>query len=426
MVLSNTRRETEDTAFVTFAVTPVDDQYKGKYSVRDWKVNQQIKLNGEHRDFTPEGGLSFAKRYTIDVSVSIDGRPQKVMPYQWNCIDAPVWKIVRDNDTTYNVICTNSSNVAFSVENWKKPEFVSGEDEHPLKFADVKMTPGGKNKMELKWNIGNFNGVYFLELTADIKVTARGKALTARRTDRFEFMHGSVEAALAGAKYTLAKQKIYFCQVSDGQGRQWNGTAFAITDKYLLTNYHVAVGGIPELYQGHDNYTAKGLLQLSNEHSSGVIYARVVNSNRAGDIALLRICDVAGNDDERKLPDYFVVAESGDLAGVAAKKPLRVMAIGYPSGTVRLGAPDVVIGDADSLYRDPQTGVENVGHFAPIQPGYSGGPLISVATGKIVGVNRGGLIVPGDGEILHAQRMATSIGEVRKAFPEAFSTDSIK
>ena len=412
--------EKDDIANVRFTVNPVSNLSGKDYVIDRWFVNTVPADGVGMREFTPKGGLLYSKKYTIDVEISVEGKKQRVIPYQWNLVDPPSWQIVKDRQQgeyyRFKLICANSSSVTYEATDWgvkyrKRDKY--------LHFTPA-IKKDGENAVLVSSKIEGYES-YYLELTAKISAKIRKRQITGERTDLFEFMHGDSSQTLLRMKYENALDKIFFCVARNEDGSMHNGTAFAVSEKYLLTNYHVAVGNIEEQYGGAPS-RVKGLLRLSNETKS-TFFAKVVASDRLRDIALLRICSSTGEETEDKFERYFSLAGSRLVRSIKAgdeRSSRSVLAIGYPRGTTRNGPPAFTDGKAEMTVSVSANSAgeryENIGHYTNIEPGYSGGPLIDMDTGLILGVNRGGMI-PRDMSS-KPLKVATSANEVRNVFSE--------
>ena len=412
--------ESGDIARVKFTVSPTENLSGHKYAVIDWTINDVVAKTGDVREFMPEGGLHYSRKYTIGADVEVGGRRQKVIPYQWNLVDEPAWQIVKDGQVDgfykFKLICSNSSAVDYKATDW------SVRYRKRDKYLDFKPTVQRRDdrSVNVSSKIDGYD-TYYLELTASINGNLRGKPIAGKRTDIFEFMHGDSAQTLVKMKYEGALDKIFHCLARNNDGSMHNGTAFAISSKYLLTNYHVAVGSVEEQYGGSAS-RVKGLLKLSNE-THRPFYAKVVGADRGRDIALLRICDKNGEETSEKFDKFFTLASSQLVRSIREgvnNTSRSVMAIGYPKGTAYNGKPAFTDGKAEMTKAIPINGVncnvENVGHFTNIEPGYSGGPLIDMETGFILGVNRGGLMPVRAGH--KPLKLATSVTEIRKTFKD--------
>ena len=404
-----------DLVNATFTAVPDKSMGDVEYKVESWSVNGEVQKPGENmKNFTTE--LSYKKRYEITAAVTVNGKEQKVLPYQWNSVDTPVWMITRvgNHDNEYQMICTNSSNTEFKVEKWNSPVFKDAKGNDVTgKFTPAAPRPIDDNKVLFSWR-QDYMGEYVLELEANVGVASNGgKAETVSVKNTFAFVNGSMANALISLKFTNAKGRIYHCLATATDGSQHSGTAFAVTDKLLLTNYHVAVGSIPEYYDNKGNErkvdSAKPLI-LSNE--KGIYYAKVLNSDRATDMALLKLCDKNGNETDKTLPYYFKVSEK------APELNARVFSAGYPAGTTRFGEPAFVDGKIENCVDDGSRG-NIILHFSDIQPGYSGGPLVYMDNeSEVAGVNSSGIVT--GTPLKKGVKLATSAAEIRKKFPEIF------
>src|SRR3989338_2540671 len=136
------------------------------------------------------------------------------------------------------------------------------------------------------------------------------------------------------------------------------GTGFIISeDGYLLTNFHVV--------EGSDKITVKLL-------SGAFVNVKIVMLDKANDLALLKI---QSNDKFKPLP---ISASSGSLVGE------EVMTYGFPLIQLQGQAPKATFGRINAF-----SGIQDDIRFlqidVPIQPGNSGGPLITTH-GKVIGI----------------------------------------
>lgn len=419
-VVARTITESVDTADVEFSLKPLGDLAGREYAVVYWTLDEIRKDSSPMKVFRPEGGLSFSRKHVIGAHATIAGRTCKVIPYQWNNVDVPVWQIVRDgqegNAYKFRVVCANSSSVDFSADQWigryRRPGQGVGDDCPEIQKRDTKSAI-------VSCSTKGFLS-YYLELGTQVHAVIRGKPFVTNRVDLFEFMHGDSAEALLKIKYGSALDKIFHCLARNQDGSLHNGTAFAVSDKYLLTNYHVAVGSIEEQYEGR-SFDVRGVLKLSNALRPS-FHARVVKFDRDRDVALIRMCSEGGGETEEHLDRFFQLADAALLKSIQAGEECSarsVMAIGYPRGTVCNGPPAFTDGKAELVERvrvgdKGQVVVENVGHYTNIEPGYSGGPLIDMETGRVLGVNRAGLVPVKAGH--KPMKIATSANEVRAVF----------
>ena len=402
-----------DIAAALFNVVPDKSMGNQKFIVHSWSVNGKQMLAGDNKSFSCKR-LSYKERYVITASVTVNGKAQKVLPYQWNNIDTPVWMIIRagNNDNEYQVLCTNSSSVRFSVEKWKKPVFYDGRKRNISdRFRCSDPHPRGNNKAVFRWSQDHI-GEYLMSLEATVCVTpADGKNTRKVNVENtFVFINGSMSQALISLKLANMKERVYHCLATNIDGSQHNGTAFAISQKYLLTNYHVAIGNIPEYYGGKVvKVDSSRPLILSNEHTT--FYAKVVRSNKKSDLALLKLCDRSGGETDAVLPAFFLVSDR------PPEKGARVLSIGYPAGTTRFGEPAFSDGKIEDTGNIPQRWGNIIAHFSNIRPGYSGGPLVYMDRDSVViGVNTGGVV--SQNPLFRGMRIAVDVSEIHKSFPE--------
>ena len=414
-----------DVAKVEFSVSPIDDIGGKKYEVSDWRINDDVKKPGVSTSFIPEEGLRYDKTYTISVTVVMDGKPQRVEPFQWNTIDAPTWQILefgRDEKTEmrqYKLVCCNSSSIKPRVKDWKVEFRTKSKDGEKKLDFEVISNRVGENVFEMRKSIGFFEGAYFMEMTVDIDYEVRGKVKSVTHVETFPFTHDSSADGLTKAKYEVVIPNVYFCLAKLEDGSLINGTAFAISEKLLLSNYHVAVGGIPECYANSGNYKVAGPVTLTNVKGK-TFYAKVDRFDRGRDLAILRLCDKKGNETGDRLPGYLHLAEDALVAGISETSPRHVFAIGYPKGTVCMGPPAFTDGKAEKIikrdydWRGKHQAFDTIINYTSTKCGYSGGPLIDYQTEAVLGVNFGGLIEKLEGH--KAASLATSAAEVRLGF----------
>ena len=296
------------------------------------------------------------------------------------------------------------------------PEFSDADGK--LAF-DVKSEPTGATTFEMAQNIGFKRGIYRLQLMVDIAYedTARGVTGRTAHCETIPFVHDTSTEGLNTAKYQVAIPHVYFCLARQIGGTELNGTAFAVSKKRLLTNYHVAVGGLPDHdAAGGADYRVEEVLQLTNWRGK-IYHAKVEKADPARDLALLVLCDRDGADTGDELPGYLHLAPDNMLQAIE-KEPRLAFSVGYPAGTVPMGPPAYSDGKVEKLEyrREGPEGIETLVTYTDIKPGYSGGPLIDYKTGQILGVNYGGEISGGTAFGKPAS-MATSVREVRKCFP---------
>ena len=414
-----------DVAKVEFSVSPVGELNGKSYEVSDWRINDEVKKPGVSSSFIPPDGLRYDKTYTINVTVTVDGKPQRVDPFQWNMIDAPTWQILefgRDDERgmrQYKLVCCNSSSIKPKVKDWKVEFRTNNKNGEKKLDFEVTSNAVGDNVIEMRQNIGYFIGAYFMEMTASVDYELRGQKKFVTHVETFPFTHESSADGLTKAKYEVVIPNVYFCLAKLEDGSLINGTAFAISEKLLLSNYHVAVGGIPECYANSGNYKVAGPVTLTNVKGK-TFYAKVDRFDRGRDLAILRLCDKKGNDTDDRLPGYLHLAEDSLVAGISETSARHVFAIGYPKGTVCMGPPAFTDGKAEKLFkrdydwRGKHQAYETILNYTSTKCGYSGGPLIDYQTETVLGVNFGGLVEKMEGH--KAASLATSAAEVRLGF----------
>ena len=408
----------ENVAKVEFSVSPVDDLRGKSFEVLDWMVNEEVKLPGKAETFAPDGGLRYDKTYTISALVIVDGRRQRVEPYQWNMVDSPTWQIVevggdKGDKRRYKLICCNSSSVKPQVKDWRVAFRPGGKSEKKVIEFDHEKTQVGLDQLELDWGIGRYKGVYFVEMSVDVQYISRGKTNETTHVEIFPFTHDSSADGLTEAKYEVVIPHVYFCLAKLQDGSLINGTAFAISEKRLISNYHVAVGGIPECYANSGDYKVVGPVMLTNVKGK-TFYAKVEHSDRGRDLAILSLCDKMSGESDDRLPGYLHLAEDSLLSGISETAARYVFAVGYPKGTVCMGPPAFTDGKAEKIFKRKDL-YDTILNYTSTKCGYSGGPLIDYQTETVLGVNFGGLVELLEGH--KAAALATSAKEVRLGFP---------
>ena len=415
----------ETSAQTKFQIKSVEDLDENSFEVRDWQINGKISLSGDYKIFSPKEPLRYDSVYVINASVFIKGKQQTVEPFQWNCVDPPTWQIfpvekkAKENGKTYSLKCCNSSLVDPDVKKW---EISFHDNEKDLVFP-IMTNIASKTEIEIKRNIGFYEGAYFMEITANIDYSVRKKAGVIKQdkhTETIPFSHDSSGEALERAKYEAAIPNIYFCLNRQDDGNSYNGTAFAISEKYLLSNYHVAVGDVEVC---DHKYNVVGPLQLSNGNGK-IYYAKVISSDRKRDLALLRLCDQDENEIEERLPGYLHLGLPEASSNERLSQKIRVFAIGYPAGTTRMGPPAFTDGRTEKILINPTNrpaiipeNVPVIINYTRIRQGFSGGPLIDFATGEVIGVNYG-FMSSDVTTFLEGASLAIPVSEVYKAFPD--------
>lgn len=130
--------------------------------------------------------------------------------------------------------------------------------------------------------------------------------------------------------------------------------------------------------------------------------ATVLGYDAEKDVALLQVCCSTSF-------DYISMSPEQPPAGT------RVIAVGFP-----LGSSDAVItsGIVSRTFFDDDHGAHIVQTDAPLNPGNSGGPLVSLSTGEVVGVatsvvrESGGIPVEGTGYAISSSSIVTILGDL--------------
>ncbi len=180
------------------------------------------------------------------------------------------------------------------------------------------------------------------------------------------------------SKYDGFLDCVVVVRASDGIGSGF----FVSQDGYLITNHHVV-----------ENEELVSIQRRSGETS----LAKVIKSDKKRDLALLKA-------DGGDFP-WLKMGIVGD-----AKVGADVLAIGAPESfewTVTKGIVSAIREDFDPEYIQTD---------ASINHGNSGGPLISLTNGNVVGVNTWGI----KKDIAEGLNFAVSAEEVRMAFPGVF------
>lgn len=172
-----------------------------------------------------------------------------------------------------------------------------------------------------------------------------------------------------------------------------SGTAFAVTDRDLITNYHVISGE-------EDNVWIKVVAGPRGE--SNKIRAKVQRYDQQSDLAWLKIVGT-----HRFASPLPLASGEDELVG------MPVMVLGYPY-------------DSSGEYESPKTGVVEIAadssgrmlHNAEVLPGNSGGPLVSIVSGKVVGVTVAVKSRKIEDEMFYGDGCAIPVAQIFKSFPE--------
>jgi serine protease Do len=155
-------------------------------------------------------------------------------------------------------------------------------------------------------------------------------------------------------------------QRSSGSG------AVLSADGFIITNNHVVQGArrVQVQFAGSDD-TVVGNPESLRRPVSGRIEAKVVGTDRASDLALLKV-------EGSNLP-YLALGDSDEL-----HKGQLVLAFGSPLGLENSATMGIV--SSTNRRMKPDEVMEYIQTDASVNPGNSGGPLLDVE-GNVVGIN---------------------------------------
>ena len=151
-------------------------------------------------------------------------------------------------------------------------------------------------------------------------------------------------------------------QVEETKPTEWTGTGFALTNNYIVTNYHVVEDAKTISIQGING-------NFNNKYN-----ATVVASDKFNDLALLRVNGVTIT--TANIP-YSVKTTTSDVGE-------DVFVLGYPL-TATMGDEVKLTTGVVSSKTGFQGDVSLYQISAPIQPGNSGGPLFD-GHGNVIGI----------------------------------------
>lgn len=143
----------------------------------------------------------------------------------------------------------------------------------------------------------------------------------------------------------------------------WTGTAWALLDNYIVTNYHVVDGAKSIAIKGVNG-------DFVNSYS-----ATIIATDKFNDLAVLRLND-SGVINSSAIP-YMVSTSNADVGE-------EVFVLGYPL-TATMGDEIKLTTGVISSRTGFQGDVSIYQISAPIQPGNSGGPLFD-SKGNVIGV----------------------------------------
>lgn len=197
-------------------------------------------------------------------------------------------------------------------------------------------------------------------LKVEASVAANGTAVR-NIEGNFIFQAGAITASSSFNSDLVERAKVIADMMQRSiplvrTSRGW-GTAFAISSKQLLTNEHVV--------KGDEDKTI--FLRIPDNGASYMeVKARVVKSDSSIDLALLEVID--GYEFKNPLPWGYRKARVGE----------NVSVLGYPY-------------DANQQFAHAEGRIlkvtdTQIGHEGVVWNGNSGGPLVSVETGEVLGV----------------------------------------
>lgn len=202
-----------------------------------------------------------------------------------------------------------------------------------------------------------------------------------------QYRNYSASLAKLEKKDPSSEYKDYFNAVVIVETTSGVGSGFFISKTgYIVTNEHVVKDSTKATIRQHNNNAS--------------LTAHVVEVNKEKDLALLK---VEGSN--------FTCLEIEDTNNIQAGDD--VIAIGTPKGLSWTVTKGII-----SAVRDDEKGTSIVQTDVALNPGNSGGPLINVKTGKVVGVNKEIVRQSKDGLVLEGLNFAIAPSEIFKAFPK--------
>ena len=151
-------------------------------------------------------------------------------------------------------------------------------------------------------------------------------------------------------------------QIQSPRVDKWSGTGFALTNNYVVTNYHVVANASNIYIQG-----------INGDHSKN-FSAYVVAKDKINDLAILKVNGV--NLDASSIP-YSIKTSTADVGE-------EVFVLGFPL-TSTMGDEVKLTTGVVSSRSGFRGDVALYQISAPIQPGNSGGPLFD-SKGNIIGI----------------------------------------
>lgn len=225
------------------------------------------------------------------------------------------------------------------------------------KYLDIESI-GETNAYRVYWN-GSSNRAYLengLRLSTTINLSQKdARIFTCNSSFSFSMVLGFdfVKSYPTVSMYADAKQKA-------SKPTQWSGSGFALTNGYVVTNYHVVEDAASINVQG------------VNGNFKPNYKARVIATDKVNDLALLKL------DGTNPINIPYAVKIGTSEVGE------EVFVLGYPL-TATMGEEVKLTTGVISSKTGFQGDVSIYQISAPIQPGNSGGPLFD-SKGNIIGI----------------------------------------
>lgn len=314
-------------------------------------VGQAQKQNYMY-NFTSESQL---RRYLADNVATLDPAEgvydvqfiqKNGSPFAQNSSDNWTYFIVKDPNSSTFEIYSDASGSGISKSDNVRIESI-----------------GETNAYRLYWH-NSSNRAYLennLRLSTTIQLSqtdARNFAENPKFAHWITLTYDMVKRYPTASMYTDAVRK----QVEETKPTEWTGTGFALTNNYIVTNYHVIEDAKSISVQGING-------NFNNNYS-----ATVVASDKFNDLALLRVNGVTIT--SANIP-YSVKTSTSDVGE-------DVFVLGYPL-TATMGDEVKLTTGVVSSKTGFQGDVSLYQISAPIQPGNSGGPLFD-GHGNVIGI----------------------------------------
>ncbi|MBQ7187879.1 MAG: serine protease, partial [Kiritimatiellae bacterium] len=393
--------------YPAFAVNSPDENTKALSW--QWNAhigNRAVAVSVEGEVCTLTDGLSANDTCVVDASATVSRNGRKVLlkarPYTWTK-NLPPPESVERNLALYgdSRIDPKTQREYFTIKLYSQPEDGRASvSEWAAKLVDQEMpipvTPCKDNTMRLyKTDIKQDGRI---RITAHVEIEG-GKARDISAVFVFKSdilsAEGDIDTSQVIDNATTIRKvwgnSVLLCYVP-GVGQ---GTAFAVSQMDLITNYHV-VGNKSDVE-----------LFFANSKPSERIDGKVVAVNKEADLAWLRT--------ERGLQvNPFIVGLADDLL----QKSSEVIAMGFPYWATESAEKDCK--SIPDLWVSAGTIVSVAQgqflHNAPITHGSSGGPLVSVG-GELLGINTGSFYDVEEGEQTSSVMRAIPAVRIQECFP---------